>query len=579
MEVKINGILAELGDSIPAITKKSFDINNPSIRFIDFTNKFKLPDTILNRQIFNSPQNVGSNNRSFEKVYSVVINDVYQIFRGKGFLDSSSNNEFSFQVVDDSRDLFNKLEVKLNSIIWDDLDTVLTEAAINAQDTIDINNCWFWGKACYHQQSFTINTDQTTGDDRCKYSRPAFYLQALLNRAVINSGYTLVSTLPDLAISSNHKDFFFTSYQKTINATYDSAGTLALTGLNSYDFKVSSVTATNTTIHDVHKFNFRVRGTFTTTADIKLLIHAVDNTGTKIIDNNISLPTNGVVDFTTTEIYEGPTGMTVTFTLVGTGSVIFSDVLIYTILSENNEDLSTNPFLNYKIKVYDNLPDISYLDIFKTICTISNKYQVIDNYKKIMSFGSFASMNKLNTLDWSDKFIIGSENITSDFAELGQKNYIKYTNDKTVSVELGQSYFEIDNENLADEIYYIIMNFGASKEVVVNNNTIAHVQIYNDTTRIPDQEINMRLFYCNVDKLQFDQISWVNNAYYTELFNSLFRTRSISCELNISKLDFLKWNPNMLIYIDYFKTTFFVIEISNFIPGRATKVKLLGYGR
>jgi hypothetical protein len=40
MELIINGEIIELGDSSPAITKKSIDIDNPSSRFVDYTNKF-----------------------------------------------------------------------------------------------------------------------------------------------------------------------------------------------------------------------------------------------------------------------------------------------------------------------------------------------------------------------------------------------------------------------------------------------------------------------------------------------------------------------------------------------------------
>ena len=216
MELTINGIPVKLGDSLPAITKKSIDINNPTARFIDISNSFKLPDTNETRKIFDSPQAVGSDNRSHDQAYNATLSDIFKLFSGKGFLTSSAKNNLNFQIVDSSRDIFKALEIKLRDISWDDKDTILTTTAIDALDAVDINTCWFWGKCCLHENALKINTDQTTGDDRCKYSRPSFYLQGLLNRAIAGAGYTLTAPTPGLAISACHNDFFFTSYQKSI---------------------------------------------------------------------------------------------------------------------------------------------------------------------------------------------------------------------------------------------------------------------------------------------------------------------------------------------------------------------------
>ena len=581
MEVIINGVVAELGDSMPAITKKSIDITNPTARFIDFTNRFDLPDTQINRQIFDSPHGIGTNNRSFDKLYTVVIRDVFEFFRGKGFLDSATKDKFSFQVVDSSKDLLNSLDKPLYSILWDDKDTLLTTAQINALDALDIDSCWFWGKACYHNQAIQINTDQTTGDDRCKYSRPSFYVQGLLNRALALQGYTFNSPLPDLAFTSNHEKFYFVSYQKTLNQTYNPSGTLAMTDFSSYDYKYSAVAVTTTTVKCFRKFSIRVRGNVTTNATINLLIHAVDQTGKKTVDLSVPLPTSGVIDFTSSEIYDGPTGMTVSFTLSGTGQVVFDDCLIYLNLDEKEQDLSTNPWLGFKIKAQDILPDLTYLDLLRLICVVSNKFPIVDTRNKTLSFGSFSQLNKMNAVDWSDKFIIGSENINSTFGGLFQENKLKYTNDKTVPIELGESYFNTDNENLEKEGDYIVLNFGASIDAVINSNKVAQISIYSNTTRIQNQTINIRLFFASGSLLQFSPLSWENLAatYYANYFNSLYRIRAIDCEFNLNKLDVLSWTENKLVYVDYFKTTFIVLEISNFMPGVKTKVKLLNYGR
>lgn len=581
MEIEINGVMAELGNSVAAITRKSIEINNPSARFIDFTNRFELPDTQVNRQIFESPNGIGTNNRSFDKLYDVVIWDSFQIFRGKGFLDSSTKNSFNFQIVDSSKDLFNALDVRLDSISWDDKDTLLTTAQIDALDALDITTCWFWGKACLHERALQINTDQTTGDARCKYSRPSFYVQGLLNRAVTLAGYTLTSPLPDLAFSSFHENFFFTSYQKTLTATYNPAGTLALSGLNTNDFAHSDLTVASTTINiGTVKTKFRLRGSITSNAAIDLIIRATDNAdGTKVSESKLSLVSGTQpIDFSSSE-FQSATGYTIDIRFVGTGQVI-TDCLLYTLISDKDRDLSGNPFLGYKIKAFDNLPDLTYLDLLRLICVVSNKFPVINNLSKTIYFGSFATLNKIKAVDWSDKFIVGSEKTSANFGGLFQKNWLKYENDLTVNPQLGWSYFNTDNESLEKEGDYLSLKFGASNDVTINSNSIAHINVYSDTTRIENQIVKIRLFECSGSLLRFAPLSWDQlTAYYANYFNSLYRVRAIDCEFNLNKLDVIGWTEDQLVYVDYYKSTFLVLEISNFISGKLTSVKLLNYGR
>lgn len=582
MDLFINGIKSELGDSEPSITKKSIDIDNPSDRFLDISNRFDMPDVQINRQIFESPNGIGTNNRSFNKLYNVELIDLFKIFEGQGFLDSARKDKLSFQLVDKSKELFKSLEIKLRDIAWDDKDTLLTTAQIDALDSLDIDNCWFWGKSCLHEQALQVNTDQTTGDARTKYSRPSFYVQGLLKRAITNQGYTFTAPTPDLAFSSYHKDFYFTSYQKTIDTTYNVSGSLAISGLDTNDFEHSDLTVTSTTINiGTKKTAFRVRGSVTTTAQLTLIIKATDNSdGTKISESKTILPTDGVIDFITTE-FQSDNGNTISLRIEGTGDATFDDVLLYTLIKDDTEDLSTNPFLGYKIKAHDNLPDLTYKDLFRLICLVYNKYQKVDSFNKTFEFDTFSDLNKLNVKDWSEKYVINSDNTTGKYKGLAQKNFLKYNNDLTVNRELGWSSFLTDNESLQAEKDYITLNFGGSVDVEVNGNDIAQVNIYNDTTRIADQEINIRLFEVDSDKLQFEPLKWENLSenYYKNWFNSLNNIRQINCEIFLKKLDFISWQEKDLIYIDEFKSTFIVLELSNFMSNKPTKAKLLRYGR
>jgi hypothetical protein len=586
MEIIIDGQVAELGNSSPAITKKSIDINNPSARFIDFTNKFSLPDTVKNRTIFNSPKAVGSNNRSYDRLYNIVIQDVFKIFKGKGYLDSGSYNTYELQCVDDSKELFNALETKLNTISWDDKDTALSTTEIDALDTADPNNCWFWGKLCLHEKAIRDNTDQISGggDARCKYSRPSFNVEAFLKKAIELQGYTYTGNEIQLAFSGWHSDFFFTSYQKTyVAASFVPAGTLALTGLDTNDFEHSDITAYSAYIDiDILKAKFRFRGTIISDATIDFIIRGTDKVdATKITESKITLTAGEtIIDFSTSD-FQSDNGINIEIILLGSGSVTI-DGLLYSLHSEKeNILLSSNPFLGYKIKAYDNLPDLTFKDLYYLISVIGNQYHSIDVFSKNFSWIGLGKLNKMDSVDWSDKFIIDSENITSKYSGLFQKNILRYQNDQTVNVNLGRTFFETDNESMTAEGDYIALKFGASYDVKINNNVIGHANIYNDDARITLYDINPRIFSINADKLQFFSIDWNNlkTQYYQNYFNSLYRIRAVDAEFNLNKLDVLSWQLKQLVYIDYFKTTFIVLEINNFIPGRKTKVKLLAYGK
>lgn len=579
MEVKVNGQLIELGGSMPAITKKSIDVQNPTARFLDITNSFVLPYNNINGEIFEHPAQVGGDGRGLDKSYDVTIFDLFEMFRGKGYLTKVTKDSIHLQCTDNSKELFNALTANINSIPFDNEDTELTQTAIDALDTYDETTCWFWGKLCLHEDALTINSDETTGDNRALYSRPSFNLQAFLKAAIEAEGYTYTGSNLQLAFSGWHNDFFFTSYQKTLSSTYNPAGTVALSGLDTNDFEHADITANSTDIEiGSAKTMFRVRGSITSDAIVEMIIRATDDVdGTKTTESVliIGIGTNDY-DFTTSE-FQSDNDITIDIRLVGTGEVIFNDVLLYTIHSDKDFDLSTNPFLDYRIKAYDNLPELTYLDLFKIVSTLANEYHIVDTYNKAFSFGSLANLNKLNAVDWSDKFIIGTETIEDTFKGLAQKNWLKYDNDITVFKELGWSYFTTDNEKLEAEKDYITMNFGASNDA----NDKGHVKIYNDTTRIVDQEIMPRIFSVDGSSLVFEPLKWSNLKanYYENWFNTLYRIRAVNAQFNLSKLDVLKWTEKQLVYIDYFKTTFIVLEISNFIPGRKTTCKLLAYGR
>lgn len=573
MELEINGVKADLGNATIAITRESFSVENPENRFISITNSVNLPDTEINRTIFNSPAKINSTNDSFDVLYLARVIDQTILFDGYGILTEGKEREgFQFQLIDKSKDVFNQLERQIDDFDWDIYDIYHNTTDQAAIETESINNPICWPRVCFHQKKIVGNLG-------LEYSRPSAYLPGILNLKLLDLGYSF-STPIKLAASMNHDDFLFTSYEKTLN--YSITGGNDLTGLDVNDFEHSSLLTTSTYIDfGPKKTRIRIRGSIeiTGTETLYLVVEAYDSAAAELEIQKYPInPTDTEIDIITADYKTSVSIMEVSFSIEGTGSIQFNNTLLYSLHPEEDAiNLDTNPFDEFKIKVKDNLPNMTFKDIYKTICITTNSTHNINTFDKSFEFKSFAGVKKLRSLDWSDKFIQNTESINNDYGNLAKKNWLKYDNDETVNRLLGADYFNTNNENLEDEKDYLTLPFGASEETVISAVSMIAIDVYNDTQRIPEQTINIRLY--KVDSGLSSFLSWeILKPLYQNIFNSLLRVRAIECEMDLKKLDVMGWDLVQLIYIDYYSSHFILLSIDDFVSGTPTQVKLLKYG-
>lgn len=574
MELEVNGIKADLGNATPAITRKSFDIENPQDRFIDITNRFVLPYTPVNNEIFNSPLAVNSSNDSFDKFYTVKYIDQFIIFNGYGILTGGNRRKgYELQIIDKSTDVFAYLDALLTAKLWDDYDIYLTTTSRNTVDNESIDHPIVWPHICYHKKKISSKTSLTD----LKYSRPCIYLPGLLNLRLSDIGYSFTST-KKLALTLNHENFFFTSYQKIITGTVNDGNNFS--NLNVDDFS-TYVTVGSTTIDVLGlQSKFRLRGTIEASADLVITISAYDSVAgtTEVQKFNISSE-DTEIDIETGELQSENNTLSYSFAVSG-GDLTMTACYLYSLHPEKDvTNLDTNPFSGFLIKVQDNLPDITFKDIYKTMCISENSTHIIDTLDRIFELRSFANINKLNSLDWSDRFIQETDDISGTFSNLAKKNWLRYDNDETVPKYLGRSYFEVNNDTLQDEKDYIVFPFSASEQTEISGNEIVSINMYEDTMRISDQTINIRLIEVDSGYSSFSNLDWNNlKLEFEGLFNSLYRIRAINCKMSLNKLDVLGWDLVQLVYIDYYSAYFIVNEISDFVSNTLTDVKLLKYG-
>jgi hypothetical protein len=275
--------------------------------------------------------------------------------------------------------------------------------------------------------------------------------------------------------------------------------------------------------------------------------------------------------------------MTIEFQYISdsTSNVTF-DCKLYDIISETDfSDLSQSPLNNYKVFAYDNIPDLKILDVAKTSFVLNAEYFNTDVFKKQIDFFSLSKISNLGAIDFSSKFIEGSEVVSGTISDsYGKQNFFNYDNDTTVPSTFGNGSFIIDSDFAAatTEIYKSI--FGASNEILYDVRIFADLQIYNDTVRV--NELNTRLLkyttdvtigsYANFQNLSFD---YILNANYKLITDALFRTRILDCRMVLTNTDFFGLDFSRPIYISHFKSNFIVLKIENFTGAGSADLKLL----
>lgn len=593
MIFEIDGNIADTGDRVIAITKTGFDPSDISKRGIDLTNRITLPFTAQNNLIFKSAKYHNTTGNDARKYYAVKVKDNTVLLNGKGFLTGIDKNGYPFQAVDSSKELFDGMSGKIKDMDFESEDIAFNYAAYNTYKLLS-SSLWVWPAVCCHERKITENTIFDGNPDGLKYSRPVFRFKTILEKIFDSQGWSIsydADILDRLAINSNSKKFFVTSYQKTLSATVTVAGTQNLTGLDTNDFEYNVTTVSTTINIGTAKTAFRLRGDISLGAEFSILIKATDGAG-KIEEQRFYFGENDTEIDIYTDTFESDNATNnVEIILEGTGDFEFDTVYLYTLIEEIDlGDLESNLLQGYMVKAHDNLPDKSQMEIFKEAIYFSNSAIKPDSLEKTINLNTLRYLNKLKSLDWSGKFIQGSETTSTKLGNLAQKNWLKYDNDETLSTFVGADFFLVDSETLPTETDFLVMPYGASIDLEINSYQMAHFNVYglNEETGATDyirkNELNDRIIYIYNDPTntftigRFLELDWKNlKTYWSPIFESLYSPELIRCEFNMNKLDFLGFDFLSTVYVEPLKSHFAVASIDDFSPGKETQTRMLKF--
>ena len=575
----IDDVEIEIGDAIIAITKQAYGFSNLSVRNISRSNQFSTPKAQATTDLLESPDRLDTDSNNYDKKYKALYIDDDILLNGSAIL-KNTIDKYTWQLIDKANLLFKGMSESIRRIGDVDQYDFVFEQASYTNLIIKNDNFWVWTINNQHVENDPNKTRLQAGNSGLEYSRPGFDMNFIIDQSLAELGWKMTDLTSEaeanLTFISNAKTFCITSYEKI----YDND--TGIGDLTVFNFNEGN-TFTGTDTIDIEDITstFRLRGFITVTADTTILFNGVDQVG-DIICDQFNLPIGRqFYDLTTKEFKTDSPRIEVTIS--ATGTFVFEDVRLYTLIEEEFfTNLGSNPLLDYRVKTYDNLPDISQLELFRTFWTMLGVYFTPDSFTQTLNAFFIKDLNEFQSIDWSDKFIKNSETISNTIGSYSQINDLKYNNDEEVASDLGSDVFEINNENIKNRSDAITLPFGASFDTILDAFDMADLKIYNDANReVYDNDLSERiLFYyedTGVSYSKFIDLDWKNlrSKYYSGLFDSLNRTRVIQADFNLTKLDVISFDFTKLVYIEEFQSYFYVLPISQFRSNRKTKVTLL----
>ncbi len=567
----IQNEVVELGNNKLVFSKSGYSFEDWITKDIPYSERVTLPETSLLNSIFFRPFSPNITGQKFSKLYSYKYKDNGKIVSSgvAKLLRFNDNKEYEVQLLDSSFELFENLKNNLNQLDFESSDFVFNTTNYNTLKLLN-SSAWIWAASSMHEDKI-LSKNILSGN--LAFSRPLFSVKRLIEKMFLVNGWSYdlgVNTDAfDTLIISAQNAFVFTSYEKSFTGA-ESAGNI---DLSSPDFiKTDSLTGTDI-LNITYNTKLRFRGNADADNDFILQI---DVTGSKPQTQTFIL-NNGShgYDLTTNEYTAGDA---ITISLIGTGNVTFTNFLIYTIIDENDfGTMSTATFTDFKVKTYDNLPDIIQKELFKNCLVKIGGFFNSDNFKKTITINTVLSLSKLGAKDWTDKFIEDNESVFP-LENYGKINYFSYDNSDLKPSNLGRGTFDVDNETLEDIKTIYTSIFAASAEVEITDTMIDNT-VYDDTERI--NEINNLIAYYEVSGAytvaRFEDLNGNNvlSDYYSNFIAAIQRGEITDSKFNINKSDYFLFDFTKLVYLQQKRSTFYVLSVSNYSENELTNIILL----
>lgn len=222
----------------------------------------------------------------------------------------------------------------------------------------------------------------------------------------------------------------------------------------------------------------------------------------------------------------------------------------------------------YTMKIKDVLNDI----LNKRGITIQT-----NNYSKVVQFNFFQDLidNKAIAKDWSSKVDARSQSLTFTFGNYAQRNWFRFKPDDLVDDELGDSFFDVADENLPFEKDAVKFNHPATRQIakgdtpegVFNIPKIEAVDSENlwqkpgyRILQLDTQEVGFDIDFnegvltpiplrTNIPFVKFIGMEELIPVHYVALTDILTKTKGIKEPINLSAIDIQELDFTIPIYL------------------------------
>jgi hypothetical protein len=230
----------------------------------------------------------------------------------------------------------------------------------------------------------------------------------------------------------------------------------------------------------------------------------------------------------------------------------------------------------------------------------------------VLYFRSLAEIidGRANVIDWTTLRDGADESLTFTSSNYGQKTLLRYSPIDGVEDFVGDGYFEIENDQLAQEKVYFQSMFNKTKDSTLNNAgtqtdlMMAHVLIYDAASsdyNAFDFDPGMRILMVrNSDQNTVAELPVIFNAtlrtdylvaYFTKAKNNLPRMdfqyllkkfyggfiestkqmKVVTRRYRLTDLDVMRINPTVLIFD---RDSYYKVEKVKYTPGQSAEVTL-----
>jgi len=547
------------------LNKQAYILSDWLTRFVTFSERLVLPRVYFMR---------------FGQYYNFKIKDNGQIlFSGFAFLLAANGKLTSeVQLVDSSKLLFDRIQTNLNQLPLDQFDFTFNLIEYANRKLLS-DSVWIWSAANFHQNRIL---SKNILSNNLAFYRPFFSVKKL-HELIFNTNswtYNLSENagfMDKLLISSNHTNFYFTSYEKKFNLIQTITGTYNL-DFSSPDFlKTDSISGGGLILNLNYKTKLRLRGIISATENFTISIIGMSS-NVLIQQINILKGVNSY-DITTNEFETSDPLFPIVINFIGNSDIELIDFYIYTLISESDFGaLTLANFTDFKVKTYDNIPNISQIDLFKHSLIFAGGFFNTQNFKRQININSMNELSKLSAFDWSDKFIENSERETP-VDVFAQNNFFNFNNSSNKPETQGNFSFDIVNETFLKSTDFYTSIFEASPEVEIDSKNILDTALYSDPERIGTS--NALLSYYDVDGLntlaRFDKLNaeMIFSEFYANYIQAIQKNKFFESVFNLNKSDFYNFDFTRLIYVEQLKSNFYVISFDGYFENEPTKLILL----